>query len=119
MSLLDRAKADLQQITSNSNEFGVSVVFTASDSTTATVNCLHTIHHTGFDTDGIRVNSKQASIAVKEDLLTDADYPVRNSNNEVTFKNHRALLNGTEFIIREWYPDDTLGLIVLILGVYE
>lgn len=116
MSLHERAKQDIQTITSNSLEFGVPVLFVSPLSESITVNCLPSNHHTGFDSDGTRVNSKMASIAVSEQLLIDEGYTYRNAKNEITFKDHIITLEGVKFVAREWFPDETVGLIILILG---
>ena len=71
MSLIAQAKADIEQITYNQNEFGVLITFTAPDDSTATVAGLHTKHHLGLDTDGNPVNSKNAHISFSEKNLTD------------------------------------------------
>ena len=124
MNLTERAIADTKQITSNGNDWGVSAVFVSPTSETATVNVIHVKHNTGFDLDGMRVNSKIASIAVSEGVLIDADYPTRDSQDEATLKNHRVSIsdstnNVKEYLVSENYPDEKLGLIVLILVDFE
>lgn len=119
MGLIDRARTDLKIITSNSREFGVPVLFTAPTSETATINCIHTEHHLAFDTDGNRVNSKMASVAVSFDLLDNALYPYRTTKGEVSFKNHTVLLDGTLYVAREWFPDKTVHLLIVILSERE
>tara|TARA_R110002051_G_C8383178_1_gene445484 strand:- start:104 stop:478 length:375 start_codon:yes stop_codon:yes gene_type:complete len=124
MNLTERAIKDTKQITSNGNDWGVSAVFVAPTAETATVNVIHVKHNTGFDLDGMRVNSKIASIAVSEGVLIDAAYPTRDSSDEATLKNHRVSIsdstnNVKEYLVSENYPDEKLGLIVLILVDFE
>jgi len=125
MGLFDKAIADAQQITSNGNDFAISCLFTSPTNETATVNVIHTKHNTGFDFDtGERVNSKIASIAVSEPLLNAEGYITRDGSDECTLKNHRVALkdstgNIKEYLVSENYPDETLGLIVLILNDFE
>jgi len=125
MSLTEQAIADARQISSNGNDFGVSAVFVAPTLETATVNVLHTKHNTGFDFEtGVRMNSKIASVAVSEDLLISEGYPTRNSADECTLKNHRISVadstgNVKEYKVSENYPDEKIGLIVLILTDFE
>lgn len=81
-------------------------------------------HWINFDTDGNAANSKNAHICVDEDLLVAGNYPVRNSDNEVFLRDHRVTAPDSsgvtkEYVIIEWFPDETLGLIVCILGDYE
>lgn len=123
MSLLDQAKKDIQQITGNIAEFGVQLTLTSPNSDVATVNGLHAKHHTGFDEEGFPVNSKIASVAISEQWLVDANYPLR-VNGEVNLKNHRVSAKDStgilqQYMIKEFFPDETIGLIVCILGDYE
>jgi hypothetical protein len=116
MSLIDQAKADTRQITSNSNEFARSCVFVAPTGETATVNAIVNQHHTAYNEMNERINAKISSIAVSESLLTDAGYPTRNADGDVYFRLHRVTADGQDYVCREWFTDDTVGLIVLILG---
>jgi hypothetical protein len=123
MSLLDQVRKDIQQITGNSAEFGVQLTLTSPSSVVAGVIGLHAKHHTGFDAEGFPVNSKIASVAISEQLLVDLNYPLR-INGEVNLKNHRISAKDStgilqHYTIREFFPDETVGLIVCILGDYE
>jgi hypothetical protein len=123
MSLYDTAKADIESITSNTDEWGKLATFTAPTAEVETVAVIHNKHHTGFNELGERVNSKYASIAVSESNLDFYGYPVRNADGEVDFKGHLvSIADSTDivknYVVREWYPDETVGLIVLILGDY-
>lgn len=81
-------------------------------------------HWINFDTDGSSVNSKNAHITLDEALLVESNYPVRNENGEVFLRKHRVSTPDStgivkNYVILEWLPDETLGLIVCILGDYE
>ncbi len=119
MSLHQQAKIDIQTITSNSLEFGVPVVFLNPDSETVTLNCIPSEHHTSFDSDGLKINSKQASVGVSELLLDASDYSYKLDTGEISFEGHLITLEGTQYIAREWFPDRTIGLIIVILSEYE
>lgn len=124
MSLLDQIIEDVRTITGNPDEFGREISFEAPTGETAVIIGLHTKHHMGVDTDGIRVNSKNAHISFSEKLLTDKNYPVRNASGEVSLERHLVTVkdstgNAPTYVIREWYPDETLGLIVCILGDFS
>ena len=125
MSLTEKAIADAQQITSNGNDFGVSCVFVSPLNVTATVNVLHTKHNTGYDSEtGERIQSKIASIAVSEPLLNSVGYVTRDNAGECTLKNHRVSITDSTGIVKEYkvsenYPDEKIGLIVLILVDFE
>ena len=81
-----------------------------------------TKHHISFS-EGEVVNSKNAHICIDENSLAEQDYPVRNEDGEVHLKNHRVSVKDSsgelkEYVIIEWFPNETLGLIVCILGDY-
>lgn len=81
-------------------------------------------HWINFDTDGLPANAKNAHICLDEDVLVLNNYPVRNENGDVYLKDHRVSTPDStgifkEYVIKEWFPDETLGLIVCILGEYE
>lgn len=121
MGLLEQATADIERITSNSNEWAAELSFTATNGQTAVINGLHTKHHLAVDTDGNTVNSKNAHASFSEKFLIDVGYPVRNSGGEVSMKNHRVNVKDStgivkNYVVIEAYPDETIGLIVLILG---
>lgn len=125
MGLIEQAIQDAKEMTSDSvSGFGISIQFIAPNETTATINGLATKHHMRMDLDGKLVNSKDASIAVSEQLLIDAGYPVRNSSGEVYLKDHKVKWTDSsgqlcEYSIDQWFPDETIGLIVCILEEYE
>jgi hypothetical protein len=123
MDLTAQAIADIAFITSNTNDFGVPVTFTAPTSplTIRTVGAQTTKHHTDFDELGNVVNTKKASVSVSEIVLNAAGYPVRTSAGLVDFNGHLVSWkdsNGTTFqyTVDEWLPDEKVGNIVLILG---
>jgi len=81
-------------------------------------------HWINFDTDGNAANSKNAHICLDEDLLIAASYPVRNSDQEVFLRKHKVITKDStgiekNYVVNEWFPDETLGLIVCILGDYD
>ena len=124
MSLINQIQKDILSITTNSTEFGVAINLEAPTAETIDIIGLHTKHHLGIDTDGNQVNTKNAHISFSEDAFIDSGYPIRNLNGEVSLKNHIVTAkdstgNNKKYIIREWFPDETIGLIVCILGDYE
>lgn len=123
MGLIDQAREDYQDITSNPNDFGVSATFTSPSGVVVDCYVLHTKHKTAFDTEQERITHQTASISVAEKILTDADYPTRDSEGNVYLENHRvdvadSSLVVKKYIISEWYPDENIGGIVLILTEY-
>lgn len=121
MNLTDRAISDAARITGSVTDFGVSITLTAPapGSEVATILGYHIKHHTGYDEEGVRINTKKASIAVSEGLLTAESYPVR-INEEVDMLQHRVDVADSsgvvkKYIVSESSPDEKLGLIVLII----
>lgn len=124
MGILDLAKQDWKDLSSNTDSgFGVALSFEAPTGETADVAGLRTKHHLKVDTDGAAVNSKTIYVSVSEKLLTDLDYPVRNNAKEVDLKNHLVTLKdstgeSSTYIVREWFPDETIGVILMLLNDY-
>lgn len=80
-------------------------------------------HHISFGTDGTLVNAKNAHICLSEADLVALGYPVR-VGGEVVLLNHIVAVkdsSGVEksYVIQEQFPDETIGLIVCILGDYN
>ena len=81
-------------------------------------------HWINFETDGSASNSKNAHITIDEAELVKNNYPYRNTAKEVYLRSHKVSTPDSsgelkEYVIKEWFPDETLGLIVCILGDYE
>lgn len=127
MNLIKQARKDALAITSNlSSGFGREIAITpVGGGTTVNIIGLATKHHLGFDpTTGVSVNVKNAHITFHESLLTDQGYVVRNAKGEVSLYNHKVVTADStgldkEYVIREFFPDESLGLIVCILGDFE
>lgn len=80
-----------------------------------------TKHHINFDSDGNPVNTKNVHICIDESVLVANGYPVRNAKGEIFLKNHQVNFPDSSgiiktYVVRENFPDETLGLIVCILG---
>ncbi len=125
MNIIDTAKADIERITSDINEFAKAMTFTTPGPSvqTAAVKGLHSKHHLDIGTDGTEVNARNAHVSVSEKALTDLNYPVR-TNGEVNLKDHKVTVKDSTgidrtYVIREWFQDETIGLIVCILGDFE
>jgi hypothetical protein len=127
MGLIETINKDILKITTNLNEFGVEMTLTTPDDVvSADIDGLHSKHHLAIDTDGNQVNSKSAHISFSEQELIDKEptYPIRNANGEVDLKGHKVTVKDStgidkNYVVREWFPDETIGLIVCILGDFE
>lgn len=123
MSLFDRAKMDIEQITSDPDGWTEEVQFIAPTGETTTIRCIKSKIHLGVDSDGNAINSRRGHISFSEKFLNDANYPLR-TNGEVNLRRHRVKLKDStgavnDWIIREWFPDETVGLITCMLVDYE
>ena len=123
MGLMAQAKADIEAITSNLNEFGMAINFTTPNGLiTLDVVGTESKVHMGFDFDtGKEINSQKAHVSVSEKFFIDANYPVRNVAGKVDMKKHRVSYidsTGTtcNFEVIEQFPDEAIGLMVFILG---
>lgn len=122
-SILQRAKADAKRyVTSGGFEENITLT-TPNRLTTIAITGYATKHWINFDTDGLPINAKNAHVCVDESLLITLGYPTRNAKGEVNLRNHIVSYpdsSGTlkKHVVNEQYPDETLGLIVLILGDY-
>ncbi|MCE3278037.1 MAG: hypothetical protein K0S44_228 [Bacteroidetes bacterium] len=126
MSLIERARADIKDITSNTDGFGIEMTLTAPTSQTATIVGLHTKHWLSIDTEGNPVSSKNAHVSFSEEVLQteNPNYPIRNSDGEVDLSKHRFDVKDStglvkNYIAQSWRPDETMGLIVVILEDFE
>lgn len=80
-------------------------------------------HHINFDTDGAPINAKNAHICLDEDALVAGGILVR-VNEEVVLRDYKIEVKDSsgiikKYIIKEIFPDETLGLIVCVLGDFE
>jgi hypothetical protein len=127
MGLIEQAKQDFAAITSSLDGFGREMLLRAPDGQTALIVGLHSKHHLGINTEGARVNSKNAHISFSETVLLAANptYPVRTGDKmEVNLRKHRVTVKDStevdkEYIISEMFPSETVGFIVCILSDYK
>lgn len=122
MGLLEMARQDVKDITSNLNDFSVPATFTSPTNQTITINVIHSKHHLRFDTDGNPVNSKNAHLSFAESNMV--GYVIRNGAGEVSLKGHRVTVKDStgldkQYVISQGFPDEMLGLIVCILSDFE
>jgi hypothetical protein len=124
MGLLDIARKDIALITSDLSGFGESVALENPQTQEIEITGLHSKHHLGIDTDGARVNSKNAHISFSEQNVIDAGLTIRNNSGEVNLKGWKVRCKDSTgyvklYVIREWFPSETTGLIVCILDDFE
>ena len=119
MDLLSQARQDVQTI--REGEFSADITLDDGLGNLTTVRGMAAKHHLGINPDtGAPINSKNASISISEQTLVDAGYPVR-TDNEVAMTGRKVNYTDSagvdaQYKIDEVWPDETLGLIVMILG---
>lgn len=127
MGLVAQAQADILNITTNLNDFGVSILFTnpnTSPSSAATVVGIIKKHRLEFDEFGQpKENVKSTTCSVSELEFNAKSYTIRNVDTVIDFNKHLAAfadVSGivTTYAINQWFPDEQTGLIVFILGEY-
>lgn len=127
MGLTELAKATWETITTNKvSGFGVDMkIITPDNITILDIIGIHSKHNIRYDPEtGNLVNGKSAHCSFSENLLITASYPHRNSDEEIDLKKHKIFVkdsSGVEkkYIINETIPDETLGVILCVLGDYE
>jgi|TARA_R110000824_G_scaffold199520_4_gene383503 hypothetical protein len=121
-NLLLKARRDAKRIMMGGFSEDITIT-TPDDLTSILTKGLASKHYINFDSDGLPINSKNAHICLDELDLLNKGYTVRNSINEVSILNHKVNVSDStgivkNYIITETFPDETIGLIVCILGDY-
>jgi hypothetical protein len=119
---LSRAKADMKRFIT-AGGFEVAITLTPVGGEATDVTGLATKHHNSISTDGIPINSKNTHISLIESDLTDKGITVRDSAGEINLRNWLVSFPDSSevsknYIVKETMPDETLGVIVCILGDY-
>ncbi len=115
--------ADIAAISSNPGGFNEAVVFLARTGETATIYCIPNKIGRKLETNtGMIINTKNPSVVFSESVMPLA-YPVRNASGEVAMIGDRVTMadsTGTqkEYMVQQNIPDETVGLITLMLGDY-
>lgn len=124
MGLIDKAKRDIERITSDLNGWAVALLFETPTGETAAISGRFTkITLPNEEPEGTSAATLQAHVSFSEKFLIDLGYPVRNADGKVHMDGH--LVTATDstgtaerYLIRTWEPDETIGLIICMLGEY-
>lgn len=138
MGLLAQAQEDIKTITTNLHDWATDITFIDASLTfdqsfdpsfgpdkVCTIQGLHTKRRSTIDGEGNEANVKHAHISFSESVLVDAGFTVRLAvTNEVYLKRVKVRVKDStgvecKYVIREWFPDETIGLIVCILGDFD
>jgi hypothetical protein len=122
-SILDLAKRDAKRfVTKGGFEVDIEMITPTKDKV-INITGLGTKHWINFDSDGNPINSKNVHICIDEEFLNNNSYPTRNGKGEIRLLNHLITFKDSSgidrnYIVKENFPDETLGLIVCILADY-
>lgn len=122
MNMLLRAQRDIKRFTSDPEGWTRSITLISRvGAVTVTVTGLHTVHHLSVDAAYQKfVNYKNGHLAISEDILVAAGYPVRNAAGLVDMVGDIVrVMDSTgvtkEYRIQQSFPDETIALITIIL----
>ncbi len=126
MGILDFARQDWKTILGSKMDFSVDITITnPKTGETAQVVGLNSKHwfKVDFET-GMIINTRNAHINISEAELIAAYFPTRNKQGEVNLKDcliKVADSTGIEktYVITQAHPDETVGVIVCLLGDYQ
>ncbi len=124
MSALDQARADILKISTDPNGFNSSATFIARTGETATIVVINNTIGRKLDSNtGLIINGKNASVVFAESAMP-LSYPIRNSSGAVSMIGDRISVPDStgvikDYIVQENIPDESVGLITLLLGNWE
>ena len=123
MSTLDRAKAAVKRITSNTDGFAVNVVLTTPTSSTINITGITSKIHLGVDTDGNVASSRKVHLSFAESQITDMGLSIRNAKGDVDLRKYIFAIPDSNGVVKKYslavnIPDETIGLITVILEDY-
>jgi hypothetical protein len=126
MGILDFARKDWKIILGSKLDFSVDITITnPKTGETAQVVGLNTKHWFKVDYEtGMIVNTRNAHINISEAELVAAYFPTRNAAGEVNIKGCIIKVADStgiekEYIITQAHPDETVGVLVCLLGDYK
>lgn len=125
MGLLARARADARTILSDLNGWATVLTFESPSGEFAVINGTffkRTIPVLGQD--GTAMNARQIHITFAEADMIASYYEIRNAAGKVHMQDHKVTCADstgllTKYIVREWHPDETLGIVRCMLGDFQ
>lgn len=137
MGLKDQARALIAQITTDTDNGwadditllspgGISFdpTFDTTFGMSVSIKGLHSKHHLGIDLEtGNHINEKKAHISFTEQQVVALGFPIRDASGEVNMARYLCKVKDSTgvlslYVVEQWFPDETVGLIVCILGDY-
>ena len=111
------ARADWARISQDKTTGpGVAITLISPLAVETDITGIHTKHHLSVDAEGELINSLNAHISFSESIGPN----VRDANGRVNMKGWKCRCSdstGSEktYVISEWWPDETVGIIVITL----
>lgn len=124
MGLLDRARADARKILGDLAGWATMLTFTSPLGEIITIpGTFFKRTLTVMTGDGTPSNARQIHITFSETEMIAAYYEIRNAEGKVHLEGHLVSCADSTgithtYIIREWHPDETLGIVRCMLGDY-
>ncbi len=127
MGLIDQIRSDLNSIITNSNDFGVTLLFENPNTSPAeTATIIGTGRHINlqFDEMGmVKAYGSNATCTVSEAALIAANYTYKNTDGNIDFNRHRVTMTDATstgiYQIKTWIPNRNLGIISFELSDFE
>jgi hypothetical protein len=122
---MEQAQRDIERITQDLSGFGKAMVLIWPDGQELPIIGLHTKHHMAIDPEtNLQINVKNAHASFSETPITLAGMSVRNAQREVSLAGFKIRAVDSAglvwtYVVTSWFPDESIGLIVCILGDYE
>lgn len=119
--ILQRAYRDANRIVMQGGFEDDILISNPDNSITVSTKGFRTKHWISYDNEGNNSDTKNVHVCVSESDLVAKGIPVRNSIQEVALVKYTVQVQDNtgiikKHVVRRSYPDETLGLIVLILG---
>lgn len=122
--ILERAYRDANRIVMQGGFQDDILISDPENLITVSTTGFRTKHWISYDNEGNNTDDKNAHVCVSESDLVLKGITVRNGIQEVALKGYFVSVKDNtgivkKYVVRRNYPDETLGLIVLILGDTE
>ena len=120
MDIYDRSYNAIKRISTNTNGAGSAITLINLEGGSCDIFGTKSKHHLGIDNQGNSVNTKNShmSFHISETIRT--NFNIRNSDGDIAIKGFKVILTHLgivgNYVITEFYPSETTGYIVCILG---
>jgi len=124
MNIVEQMKQDLEEITGNADEFGVTLSFVSPTNETAQITGMYSDHSNSYDESGQNITGKFTHVTISEQFLINKNYPTRNTDGLADLNEHLVTvhyIDGStkQYSVDDVRPDYTVNLFLLILSEYN